>query len=297
MHRSKELLIGVFAITVLVISYWGVNFLKGENLFSKKRVFYAVYDNIDGLTVSRPVTINGFKVGQVSNITFDFQEKANLVVEVSIDEDILFSTNSILEIYDSDIMGSKSLQLKLANGETAVSGDTLIGEIATGLTSEVSEQFGSVKVSVDQLIISFDKVLKEVKELSNTSNRILLHNEERLSNSVNSIESISSVIQAQSHNINNTISNVTTFSDSLNSLQLVTLSENILKVSNELELFLYKMNNGDGSFSKLINQDSLYKDMSHTINSLDQLINDIKQNPKKYINISIWNRDKKGKKQ
>ena len=274
---------------MLIVSYWGVNFLKGENLFSDKRFFYAVYDNVNGLTISRPVTVNGFKVGQVSSIKFNTQNKANLIVQISIEEDFEFSKKSILEIYDSDIMGSKSLQLKIINGDDlAASGDTLIGAIATGLTSEMSEQFGSVKVGLDQLIISFDKVLKEVKDLSNTANRILLENENKLSTSLHNVESISSVIDLQAKNINNTIDNLSQFSSSLNEIDITSLSSTISIISKDIELLLNKINNGKGSASKLLNEDSLYLEISNTIKDLDLLINDIKENPKKYINVSIW---------
>ena len=289
MNKSKELLIGIFVCLILIVSYWGVNFLKGENLFSDKRFFYAVYDNVNGLTISRPVTVNGFKVGQVSSIKFNTQNKANLIVQISIEEDFEFSKQSILEIYDSDIMGSKSLQLKIINGDDlADSGDTLIGAIATGLTSEMSEQFGSVKVGLDQLIISFDKVLKEVKDLSNTANRILLENENKLSTSLHNVESISSVIDLQAKNINNTIDNLSQFSSSLNEIDITSLSSTISIISKDIELLLNKINNGKGSASKLLNEDSLYLEISNTIKNLDLLINDIKENPKKYINVSIW---------
>jgi len=289
LNKSKELLIGTFVCLILIVSYWGVNFLKGENLFSDKRFFYAVYDNVNGLTISRPVTVNGFKVGQVSSIKFNTQNKANLIVQISIEEDFEFSKKSILEIYDSDIMGSKSLQLKIINGDDlADSGDTLIGAIATGLTSEMSEQFGSVKVGLDQLIISFDKVLKEVKDLSNTANRILLENENKLSTSLHNVESISSVIDLQAKNINNTIDNLSQFSSSLNEIDITSLSSTISIISKDIELLLNKINNGNGSASKLLNEDSLYLEISNTIKDLDLLINDIKENPKKYINVSIW---------
>ena len=139
MNKSRELFIGIFACIMLVVLYSGVNFLKGENIFSNKRFFYAIYDNVNGLTISRPVTVNGFRVGQVSGIDFHSANQANLIVQVAIEEDIYFSTNAILEIYDSDILGAKSLELKMIEGQqTAMSGDTLFGSIATGLTSEVS---------------------------------------------------------------------------------------------------------------------------------------------------------------
>ncbi len=296
MKRSNELLIGLFTCVLLAVLYWGVNFLKGENLFSNKQFFYAVYDNVNGLTISRPVTINGFKVGQVSNIDFN-SENADLIVQVAIEEDIPFSTNSILEIYDSDIMGSKSLQLKVRSGnKMANSGDTLIGSIATGLTSEVSEQFGSVKVGLDQLIISFDKVLKEIEILSGTANRLLLDNEYKLSTSMNNIEAVSSVIETHTRSIDKILINLSEITDSLSSIKYMSISDNILHVSQQLESILSSVQTTDGTIGKIIYQDSIYNDLRSVISSMDHLLIDVQNNPKKYINISIWGNDKKNNK-
>ncbi len=297
MNKSKELLIGLFTCLLLGVLYWGVNFLKGENLFSDKRFFYALYDNVDGLTISRPVTVNGFKVGQVSNINFTSQKEGNLIVEVAIEEDLPFSNNSCLEIYDSDLLGAKSLELKILDGATlALSGDTLSGSIAHGLTSEVSEQFGSVKVGLDQVIVSFNKVLTEVQYLSNTANRMLLANEKKLEQSINSIESIASVVETQSANVKDIISNLSTFTDSLKEVDVISLGDQILSISDQIELLLIQLNSGDGSLSKFLYEDSIYSDMSITINTLDRLLYDIQENPKKYINLSLWGGDKKSNK-
>lgn len=294
MKKLNELLIGVFLIALIFILYWGINFLKGENVFSNKRFFYAVYDNVNGLTRSRPVTINGFKVGQVSNIAFNPTENGNLIVEIALEEDISFSNNAVLEIYDADIMGKKAVQLKLLDGsQIAISGDTLKGEIATGLTSEVSEQFGSVKIGLDQLIISFNKVLKEVNDLSNTANRILLSNEQRVSSSIQSIDLIAAEITNQTKHINNIITNMSQFSNDINSIDILSFSDKMITISNELEALLLKINEGQGSVSKLLNQDTIYQELSQTIQSMNGLINDIQENPKKYVNISLWGNDNK----
>tara|TARA_B100000530_G_C15774246_1_gene414806 strand:- start:235 stop:792 length:558 start_codon:yes stop_codon:yes gene_type:complete len=184
----------------------------------------------------------------------------------------------------------------IQGAKIAQSGDTLKGSIATGLTSEVSEQFGSVKVGLDQLIISFDKVLKEVKDLSNTANRILLNNEEKLNTSIYSIESIASEIDNQAININNIIDNLSSFTDTLNSIDVHSFSNKIINISNQLEMMLVQLNKGDGSLAKVLNEDSIYIDLSNTIKSMDELLNDVRQNPKKYINISLWGGDKKNAK-
>ena len=293
MKKSTELFIGLFATILIVVLYWGVSFLKGENVFSDKRFYYAIYDNVNGLTVSRPVTVNGFKIGQVSNITLNSDNQAYLIVEIALEEEIEFTDQSILEIYDSDIMGSKSLQLKISNqGNVAINGDTLKGTIATGLTSEMSEQFGSVKVGLDQLIISFNKVLKEVEDLSNSANRILLYNEQKVANSIDNVEAISGVIEKQAAHISNTIINISDLSDQLSKIDFITFSNQMTSISQELDNLIAQINKEEGSLGKLLNNDSLYNDLSSTIQSLEQLIDDIKLNPKKYVNISIWGKDK-----
>jgi len=295
--KSNELLIGLFVCFTLAVLYWGVNFLKGENLFSQKRYFYAVYHNINGLTISRPVTINGFRVGQVSNITFNSQKQADLIVEIAIEEDIIFSRHSILEIYDSDIMGSKALELKMVDGEeVAVSGDTLTASIASGLTSEVTEQFGSVKIGLDQLIISFNKVLKEVQDLSNNTNRLLLNNEKKVANSIENVEAISFAIKSQTKNINNLLLNISQVSDSLAAIKFVTLSKKILNISNELESLLVNINQGEGSFSKLLNNDELYNELHNTVQNVETLSKNIMENPGKWFTISLRRSDKKEEK-
>ena len=293
MNKKNELIIGFFTLSLVIVLYWGINFLKGENVFSNKQFYYAVYENVDGLTISRPVTINGFKVGQVSAIEFS-SNNANLVVQVSIEEQIPFSRNSILEIYDSDIMGSKSLELKLNKGSVlAKSGDTLIGSIANGITSEVSEQFGSVKVSLDQLIISFDDVLKEIKNLSSTANRLLSANELKLSSSLENIESISNTIENQTSSINKIILNLKSVSDSLSEIRYISISENINNTTVELEKIINKINNNEGTVSKLVNQDSLHLQLTKVLNTADKLLLDFKANPKKYVSVSVFGNNKK----
>ncbi|MAQ70301.1 MAG: hypothetical protein CMD23_04320 [Flavobacteriales bacterium] len=297
MKKSNELLIGLFTCILLTVLYWGINFLKGENIFSNKKFFYSIYENVDGLTISRPVTMNGFRVGQVSNITFNSTKSGNLIVEVAIEEDIEFSNNSILEIYDSDLMGSKSLELKVLDGQQmAVSGDTLLGSRASGLTNEVTEQFGSMKVGLDQLIISFDKVLKEINELSNTANRILSQNEERVAHSVQNIAAVSELVDSHVKTIDGILVNISKISNEAAGIEFKSLSDNILSVSEQLDVLLKNMNSEQGSFGKFIYNDSIFNELANTLNSFDDLLVDIKENPKKYVNISLWGGDKKSNK-
>ena len=294
MKKSSEFFIGLFSCILIVVLYWGINFLKGENLFSNKRFYYALYENIDGLTISRPVTVNGFKVGQVSNISFQPGLRANLIVEFAIEESISFSNLSIFEIYDADIMGTKSVQLKIIeDGEVAISGDTLIGTIASGLTSEVSEQFGSVKVGLDQLIISFDKVLNEINSLSSTANRILLNNENAMKKSVNNVLSISNVVENQAESINDILVNLSNVSDSISNINFIEISNNIDNISHQLESLLMKMQSNESTIGKILTNDSLFNQFSNTLINMDSLLIDLRNNPKKYVNFSVFGGDNK----
>ena len=287
MKKRSELLIGLFACVLLGVLYWGIEFLKGENVFSDRQIFYAVYEDVDGLSRGAAVLSQGFKIGQVSDIHL---QDEYVVVNVTIQEKIHnITTNSVLEIFDSDLLGTKALKLNIIKGDhIAESGDTLKAAIASGLTSEVTQQFGSVKVSLDQLIISFDQVLKEVTTLSNTANRILLSNEERLTSSIDNIDSVSYVITSHTRDIDNILSNLSSVSEDLSEVKFVAISENMTEISQELEVLLKGVNESRGSMGKFVYSDSLYNDLSNAIHNLDQLLIDIKQNPKNYVNISVF---------
>ena len=146
------------------------------------------------------------------------------------------------------------------------------------------------------LIRSFDNVLKEVKGLSVTMNRILLENEVKFSNSIYHIESISSAVDNQTESINNTISNLSSFTEELSTLDIIQLSDKIHNITNQIQLLMLSIHQGEGSVSKLFTQDSIHDKLLDTIDNLNQLMIDIQNNPKKYINISVFGNDKKTKK-
>ena len=185
----------------------------------------------------------------------------------------------------------------MINGnQIALSGDTLNGAIATGLTGEFTEQFGSMKVGLDQLIISFDQVLKQVENLSITANRLILTNEEKVSQSLQNIEEISRLLEYRIQTIDNILLNISELSDSLTTIRFTTISDNMVSLSEQLDRLLTNINDESGTMGQLIYNDSIYNNLSNTLNSMDELLTDIKSNPKKYINLSIWGGDKKSSK-
>ena len=163
MKYTKELVIGITAVATIICFVWGYNFLKGKNVFTEKRDYYAFYEHVHGLQVGQPVTINGFKIGQVTEINFSKSNYGPLLVGFHISKPIDFSKDTKVEIYDMDIMGAKGLQLKPGVLKMYASpGDTLIGDIQISLTEQVTKQFVPIKDGTERLINVLDSTLRSI---------------------------------------------------------------------------------------------------------------------------------------
>jgi phospholipid/cholesterol/gamma-HCH transport system substrate-binding protein len=165
---SKELKTGIIAVITIAIFIWGFNYLKGVHIFEKDRVFYVEYINVQGLVNSAPVTINGLKVGIISDIYFDPQNSGKLIVKFSLINDFKFSKNSIAQIYSPDFISGKSIKiLTSVEGELAKSGDTLIGNVETGILGALNDQIAPLQSKVESFIISADSLVTGFKLLRN----------------------------------------------------------------------------------------------------------------------------------
>jgi ABC-type transport system involved in resistance to organic solvents, periplasmic component len=157
---SRELKVGFIAILALAALYWGLNYLKGSNLFDNHRYFYAIYSRIDGLKAARPVNINGFQVGQVDEIYFHPNNTGQLVVKIAMTNDFSIPRDSKARIYSSDLLGEKAIELDLGrSAELAAPGDTLISDIQLSLSEEVNKQVAPIKEKAEKLIGSIDTVM------------------------------------------------------------------------------------------------------------------------------------------
>ncbi len=176
MKRNKNFVIGLVVIGTIVIFIWGLNFLKGNNLFSSEQIYYAKYSSVDGLMQSSSVTLKGLKVGQIKSIRF-VNNGNNLVVEFSVTKPVNFPKNTIARIVSADIMGTKQLKLVLGNSTQRLhSGDTLIGETEGGLKEQVSMQMLPIKQKAEKLMSSLDSVLSVIQYIFNKDTRNNLRN-------------------------------------------------------------------------------------------------------------------------
>ena len=149
---KSEVKIGLVGIIAIFILVWGINFLKGNNIFGDSNKYYAIYSNIDGLESSSPVRINGLTVGSVTEIYFHPNNSGDIIVEFTLNDDIRFPINSVAKIYNSDIMGTKAVQLIYGNSNSYASfGDTLFADVEDGLKEEVNKQVLPLKNKAEEL--------------------------------------------------------------------------------------------------------------------------------------------------
>ncbi|WP_313385389.1 MlaD family protein [Chishuiella sp.] len=313
MKLSKEFKIGIVTIVTLIGFFMLFNFLKGQNIFSSGRLFIVKFENVKGLAPSKPVSINGLRVGQVKEIKIvDDAKPIYFDVVLSIDKDIQFSKKTIAEIYEPGIMSGPEVRLLLDYGpDIAKSGDYLEGRVAGGMMDGLTKQLSPTQTKLDSVLVSFNHTLQGVNNIldkdAQQDVKAMLKN---LNNTVASFDKTAQSLTATSNSANNLIaSNQKTLSatltsakstvekfgqtaDKLNELQLDQVIKNFENVSKNLNGLLEDVNNGKGSLGKLAKDDGIANELEATIKNMNSLVEDLKKNPSRYVNISVF-----GKKQ
>ena len=291
MKYTKELVIGITAVATIICFVWGYNFLKGKNVFTMKRDYYAFYEHVHGLQVGQPVTINGFKIGQVTEINFSKSNYGPLLVGFHISKPIDFSKDTKVEIYDMDIMGAKGLQLKPGVLKMYASpGDTLIGDIQISLTEQVTKQFVPIKDGTERLINVLDSTLRSITILTEKASHLIDVNHESISSAVGNIDTLSQTFNSQRKHFEDIVHNMKSFSEELVESEI---NQTILQVDetmSSLDLVLKDVNSGNGSLGKFIKDGDFYMEMNESISQLELLLKDMRENPKRYVHFSLFGR-------
>jgi phospholipid/cholesterol/gamma-HCH transport system substrate-binding protein len=309
---SKEFKVGVLAVVSMVILYFGFNFLKGIDLFKDTKIYYALYENIDGLTESNPVVINGLSVGRVSYIDI-LQERGNLVaVEVSIDSKLKLSEGTIARLVNTDFLGSKAIELMLRDSVTVYyeDGDTLRSEVDKGITEflkqsagPVADNIGTTISRINVILESFsgnsDKINGTLANLESVTGNLstnLPYMENKLYVLLDNLAKSSQDLSATLTDLKPVLANATQFTDSLKNLELaVTLGKFELLLDN-LNVSIENMKEGQGTMGKLMHDDSLYINLNNTARDLDKLLVDLQENPGRYVQISMFGKKDKSEK-
>ena len=308
MKFSNEAKVGILVTVAIAALIWGLNYLKGKDVFTNRSTFYAVYDNVDGLVKSNPVFMNGFRIGIVNAIDFMPDKSGKLLVTLKINRAIFVSKDAVAKIFNSDIIGTKAMRIDLGESKTAANdGDTLTSELESGLAQQLGKQVIPIKDKTEHLIVSLDSVVQMmhamfdpttqnnfksgIGHLNNSLASIddLVGNENgKLQLMISNINSITGNLKNNQQQINSILSNISKVSDSLaaaNFAATIRKADEVLAQSQEI---LTKINNGQGTLGKIVNDQQLYDNLTATSHDLDELMKDLKANPKRYVHFSVF---------
>ncbi len=303
MKASKELKIGIFVVAVLTVSFFLINYLRGEDIFNREIELTSTFETVEGLVPSAPVFIKGFKAGKVSDIIYD-AENENFKVTCSIKKEFRIPEDSYMTIYSVDIMGGKGVKIDLGSSEIAANdGDMLQPSFEAGLMDGLAGGVGPLLEKVTSTLDSLEVTVSGINRLLSDGNvasigRTLAHLEKTMAGA----SAIIKDIDGKSEELNAFVDNLAAISDrfiSISEKADTTMSDvsSIVGKMNEADIeglvtsfktLLENINDPDGSIGKLLTDDSVYNSVDELLNDVDSLIKKIEENPKKYIRISVF---------
>lgn len=299
MKISKEVKTSILVLAGIILFIFGFNYLKGQNLLDSSRTFYAVYDNVEGLTPSTPVTINGLIVGKVVDIDFKDDKSGKLLVKLLVDSDFQFSKNSKAELYETGLIGGKAIAIVPAfdNAENAKRNSYLKGTIKAGLSELVNQKLTPLQGKIENMMVSADSLLNNLNQVFDAQTKANLKKSiASLSSTIDAFKSTSLSLNQTIKNNQEKIDNVLTNADKLTgNLEKITntISESDLKKTiNNLESTLQNfdkiianLEKGEGTMGKLLKDDALYNNLKGASKEMEELLEDIKIHPKRYFRI------------
>ena len=306
MKITSEIKVAVLVILSIVLFYWGFTYLKGRNLFDNSNKLYAVYDNVAGLVVSAPVTINGLNIGKVNTIEMlpDGKMKVELIIT---NEQIQIAKSSIAQIMDSGLIGGREIAIlnNFSDKNYTESGDTLKTSDKLGLTAELANQIGPVKDKVEVLLENANKLI------SNLNATLDATTQQKLKYAIASLEvtmaefsqtskSINGILAENKSKLNTTLTNFEKTSGNLNAMSSSLEKADLGATVKKLEATLTSVNGmmanleqGKGSMGKLLSDDAMYNNLTKTSKELELLLQDLRLNPTRYVNVSVFGKKNK----
>jgi len=302
---TKEIKAGILVIASISLFIWGYSYLKGKDILNDYKTFFVKYDNVEGLASTAPITINGLVVGQVSGIKL--QPNGEILVQLQIKNDFPFSKSSVVAIYEPGLIAGKQLQIipNFKDNSLAVSGDTLTSSVKKGLTDLVSDKLAPLQQKIEKMIVNADLLLTNLNEVLDTKSKENLKNS--ISNLSKTIEGINSVVDNANSillnnkgNIDKTLTNLnkvstdfSKISDSLSKANITKVVTNLEKTLSNVDKIMNDLQSGKGSLGKMVNDDALYNNLEKTSKELELLLQDLRLNPTRYVNVSLFGKKNK----
>jgi phospholipid/cholesterol/gamma-HCH transport system substrate-binding protein len=292
---TREIKVGLMAISAIFVLYFGLNFLKGIDIFSSVGDYYAVYENIGGLVPSSPVYIKGFKVGQVEEVKYDFSKQKSFVIKISVSNDIQLPKGTKVELYDDGLMGGKAIQLVYAPITASQpfysSGDTIDSQVAIGLmgqlTAELLPKIESISTQTDSLIRSV-RVLVDNKDLTKSLSSIEKTTADLAISSSQLKKMMNNDVPHILSDVNVLTSDFKQISGNLKKIDFASTFASINHTIDNLNLISNKMNSSEGTIGLLLNNKDMYVNLANSASSADKLLIDLQKNPKRYVHFSLF---------
>lgn len=321
MNNAKEVKIGVIIVVALGLLVYGFYFLKGEDIFQKKKQYYAEYSHISGLGINNNVQVSGFNVGKINSIEFNRNGKGTIVVGFFIDNpDVNIPVGSIARIESLDLLGTKVIAIEYSdNMEMAQNKDTLYSDVESSLEDEVSETIAPLKIKTEELLGSIDSAVTIVQAILNKDARtnlsqsfesikraintfeiaamrldtLIAEDKIKLDRIFSNLESITGNVRNSNEDITAILDNFASISDTLAQANLAQTVMNANNALSQVADVFDKINRGEGSLGNLVHNDTLYTNIEQASLELDKLLEDMRINPERYVHLSVFGRREK----
>jgi len=314
MKLTKTSKIGIWVVICLTILIWGINFLKGRDIFRTETIYYARYKDVAGLTASTAVALNGFKIGYVREIYFAKDLSGDLIVKLAIYNNFPLPLGTTAEIASTDLLGSRIVKMDLGNStQKYLPNDTLKSMTEVDLKQQVSEQIAPIKVKAERLLVSLDSILnpvtqhnikQSIEEIRNTMthlstisknlSEVIGQQKGTMTSTITNLHDISTNLKTNSGKLNHIINNFSSFSDSLSKIELNRTLNNLNSSLSNMDMILKKINSAEGSLGLLVNDPALYQNLNSSSDNLNKLLVDFRENPKRYVHFSAFGSGKDG---
>ena len=299
MKFTKEIKIALVAIFGILVLFFGLNFLIGMTIFSTDNTYFVSFKDISGLSSSNPIYADGYKVGVVKHINYDYDNNGNIIVQIDLNEDLRIPKGSSAEI-NSDLMGNVKMNLLLANNprERVNPGDTIIGGMNSGLMGKVA----ALVPTVEKMLPKIDSILTRVNTLlGDPAIANSLHNIEGITTNLNTTSQqlnilatgLNKSVPGLMHKTDGILTNTNKFTSNLASVDVAGTMAQVDETIANLKSFTNKLNSKDGTLGHLMNDPTLYNNMNNTMISADSLLINVRQHPKRYVHFSVFGRKDK----
>ena len=299
MQISKEVKTAILVLLGIILFIFGFNYLKGQNFLGNSRIFYTVYDNVEGLTASTPVTINGLIVGKVLEIDFKDNDSAKVLVKLLVDTHFQFSKNSKAELYETGLIGGKAIAIVPAfdKAEIAKNESYLEGTVKAGLSELVNQRLTPLQEKIENMMLSADSLLDNLNQIFDEQRKADLRNSisglnEIINNFKKTSKSIDFLVISNQEKLSRTLSNVDNLTNNLSKVSDSIADANFSKTLKSLESTLQNfdgivasLQKGEGLMGKLLKDETLYNNLKGATKEMEELLRDIKLHPKRYFRI------------